>query len=59
MNYVTYNELLAACGKNKAYEALLVLERSAEIKRDNIVSFDCEKRLRHALDVMRETKQAA
>jgi len=58
MNYVTYKELTAVYGK-KAYTALLLLERSAEIERDNIVSFDCEKRLRCALDAMCETKQVA
>jgi len=58
MNYVTYKELSVVYGK-RAYEALLLLERSAKIKRDNIVSVDCEKRLRCALDAMRETKQAA
>lgn len=41
------------------YEALLLLERDADIRKDTIVSFDCEKRLRCALDAMRETKQAA
>ena len=59
MYYVTYNELIAVCGKQKAYTALLIIESSAKIKRENIVFLDCEKRLLHALDAMRDTKQAA
>lgn len=59
MSYVTYKELTAVCGKQRTYAALLIIERSAEIKKDNIVFFDCEKRLRHALEAMCDTEQAA
>jgi len=59
MKHVTYDELTVICGKQQAYAALLVIEGSGKIRRDNIVSFDCKKRLSHALDVMSETEQAA
>lgn len=59
MKLVTYSELALLCGKNKAYEALLVIERSAKIKTNKIVVFDCEKRLRSALAAMNNTQIAA
>jgi len=59
MQHVTYNELTVICGKHQAYAALLVIEGSVKVRKNNIVSFDCEKRLSHALDAMSETEQAA
>lgn len=59
IDYVTFKEMAAICGNNRAYEALLIIERAARLQKNNIISLDCEKRMRKALEAMRDAQLAA
>jgi len=59
MTDITYSELVALCGKQTAYPVLLVIENSAKVRKNNVVQFDCEKRLRRAFNTMRENELTA
>jgi hypothetical protein len=59
MELIHYDDLTARYGRRMAYAALLIIEGSAKVRQSDVVPFDCEKRLRSALDAMREQELAA
>jgi hypothetical protein len=57
--YVTYNELNVLFGKRMAYVALALIEKSAGVRTDDVIEFDCDIRLSQAFDAMRDKSLAA